>query len=324
MKTLERRNVKAYLALIEELLSCPQGEEWIVLRKYGELVNPELVTVMEQVAKHLANSGDIKAATYLHNWAGKLHHILRENLPASQNNRDHAARTSKADRIDDYTELIQALLSCPEGEESEVLLAHQDLIDPELIKIMNQVASQMEPRDPETANYLSKLAADLDRTWIEHHEFEPTYKKEIAPDPWLDEDEPLPNLPATKNDLDKSTDIANQEAEKLAPTAIQSPVEPNNTLMQLLTKVADTLNRLETTLATQARSQNPLWYMEVLEKALTANWILSTDEVEKLIGVKPHCHHDETSFERGTWIFTKEGKIGAQLGWKVSKKGVDN
>ena len=312
MKTLERRNVKAYLALIERILSCPQGEEWIVLREYGELVNPELVTVMEQVAKHLANSGDIKAATYLHNWAGKLHHILMENLPASQNNRD---------RIDDYTELIQALLSCPEGEESEVLMAHQDLIDPELIKIMNQVASQMELRDPATANYLSKLAADLDRTWIEHHEFEPTYKKEIAPDPWLEEDEPLPNSPATKNDLDQpSTDIANQEAEELAPTAIESPVEPNDSLMQLLTRVADALIRLETTISTQLQPPNPLWYMEVLEKAVTNNWILSTDEVEKLIGVKPHCHHDETSFARGTWIFTKAEKIGAQLGWKVGKK----
>ena len=299
MKTLEKRNVKSYLDLIQKLLSCPQGEEWILLRKHGELVNSELVEVMEQTASYLAMQGKMRAATYLHNWAGKLHHILSENIPITQEN---------SDKISAYIELIQALLSCPEGSESEILAANQDLIDPELIRVMKQVASQMSQEDSETANYLFSLAADLDRTWIEHHEFKPTLKKEIAPDPWLDEDSSI-----TESEAEKIIGLENKTLSTVAD------IEPNQSLIPLLTKVASSLEKLKTTLA-QLQPQNPLWYMDVLEKAIAYNWVLSTDEVEKLIGVKPHCEHNETAYHRGSWVFTKVGKVGAQTGWKVSKE----
>ena len=60
--------------------------------------------------------------------------------------------------------------------------------------------------------------------------------------------------------------------------------------------------------------------MDVLEKAMAADWILTTEEIEQLIGIKPHCHHDETAYHRGSWIFIKAGKIGAQAGWRVQKQ----
>ncbi|MBE7385728.1 MAG: hypothetical protein F6J95_030595 [Leptolyngbya sp. SIO1E4] len=68
------------------------------------------------------------------------------------------------------------------------------------------------------------------------------------------------------------------------------------------------------------RSPHPLWYLEVLEQACTANWQLTTEEVEQLIGVKPHCHRDETVYQRGNWRFTKVGKLGGQTAWRVSKE----
>ena len=78
---MNQQRLRAYLDVIQGLLSCPRGEEWILLRQHQELVNPELVEVMEQVANHLTAEGDIKAAKYLHNWAGKLHHILTDTVP---------------------------------------------------------------------------------------------------------------------------------------------------------------------------------------------------------------------------------------------------
>lgn len=60
--------------------------------------------------------------------------------------------------------------------------------------------------------------------------------------------------------------------------------------------------------------------MDILEKAEAANWILTTEEVEQLIGIKPQCHHDETSYHRGSWVFIKAGKIGPQIGWQVKKR----
>ena len=187
---MNQQRLKAYLDLIQDLLSCPRGEEWILLRQNDKLVNSELIEVMEQVASHLAAEGEIKAAKYLHNWAGKLHHILTESIPIPKNNNDK----TKA-----YVELIQALMSCPEGSEAEILAAHQELIGPELVKIMKQVASQMAVEgDEETASFLNNLAIDLNSAWLKNHEFKPTLKKEIAPDPWLDENSPSHNPPLTE------------------------------------------------------------------------------------------------------------------------------
>jgi maltose-binding protein MalE len=123
LKEMNQQSLKAYLDLIQGLLSCPRGEEWILLRQHGELVNGELVKVIEQVANHLAREGNVKAAKYLHNWAGKLHHMMTENIAPPANNKD---------KTQDYLKLIQALIDCPEGEEKAILEAHQELINPEL------------------------------------------------------------------------------------------------------------------------------------------------------------------------------------------------
>lgn len=307
---MNKPSLKAYLDVIQGLLSCPKGEEWILLRQHEKLVNLGLVEVMEQVASHFAMEGKTKAAKYLYNWAGKLHHILTESVPLTGDNNE---------KTNAYVELIQALLSCPEGLEPEILVAHQDLIGPELVTVMKQIASQMAEKDRETANYLHNLAADLNRSWIEHHEFEPTFKQEIAPDPWLDEDS-LPPDSATKATSDNSEIIANKKTEQSRLLSSQPQIKQNEGLLQLLTKIADSLVKLESTIALGQQPANPLWYMYVLEKAEAANWILTTDEVEQLIGVKPHCHHDETSYVRGSWVFIKAKKIGAQTGWRVQKK----
>ena len=327
---MNQQSLKAYLDLIQGLLTCPRGEEWILLRQNEKLVNPELVEVMEQVANHLAIEGNIKAAKYLHNWAGKLHHILTEAAPKPKKNHD---------KTNAYVELIQALLNCPEGSEEEILAAHQELIGPELVKIMKQVASQMAAEgDEDTASFLDSLATDLNRAWLKSHEFKPTLKKEIAPDPWLEEDSATqqpsktatksePTEPETKSEIRPETEPETQPADLEAPT-IEEPVpsspepqiESDRQLVQQLKAIADSLVKLETTLASRLQPTNPLWYMDVLEKAETANWILTTDEVEHLIGVKPQCHHDETSYQRGAWVFIKVGKIGAQTGWRVQKQ----
>lgn len=302
---MNKPSLKAYLDLVQKLLGCPQGEEWIVLRQHGELVNLGLVEVMEQVANYFAMEGKTKPAKYLHNWASQLHHILIDS---------NSDKGGEDDRINAYSELIKALLDCPEGLEDPILSAHQDLIDPKLIKVMREVADRLIPRDPETAKYLRNMAADLDRTWLKHHEFTPTFKPEIIPDPWLDENKPIssPEMAIT----DKQPERPEATTQQPKPLPEQST---NKAITQLLTQIADSLNKLETTIATQQQTLNPLWYMEVLEKAAAAEWILTTHEVEELIGVKPHCHQDESCFERGSWIVEKAGKIGAQIAWKVRK-----
>jgi hypothetical protein len=305
---MNQESLKAYLNLIQGLLSCPRGEEWILLRQNEELVNPELVEVMEQVASHLAIEGQIKAAKYLHNWAGKLHHILTQTVPTPQDNNDK----TKA-----YLELIQALLSCAKGSEQEILAAHQELIGPELVKVMKQVASQLSAEgDEKTASYLNNLATELNRTWLKNHEFQPTLKKEVAADPWLEDNTPPPHPLETETQPTENEAPAIEKPVKLSPPPKRAS---EGQLAQQLEKIADSLVKLETTLASRLQASNPLWYMDILEKAEEANWILTTDEVEQLIGIRPQCHHEETSYHRGSWTFIKTGKIGLQTGWRVKK-----
>ena len=75
------------------------------------------------------------------------------------------------------------------------------------------------------------------------------------------------------------------------------------------------LERLVGAIASNIQPRSPLWFHEELEKAAKQGWILSTSEVEALIGVKPKGE----IFHRGGWEFVRAGKIGNQGAWKVKK-----
>ncbi len=310
---VNQERLKAYVDIVQGLLSCPKGEEWILLRQYQELVNPELVEVIEQVAHHLTVKGDIKAGKYLHNWAGKLHHILLDNVPISQENQE---------KTQAYIEFVQALLDCTDDcSESEIVAAHEDLIDPGLIKMMRHIASKLAVEgDQSSADYLHEMAADLNAVWLHKHKFEPSFKPEIAADPWLDEESDAPDLPQTANNSKSLENLPSKKAQESVLPSTQPEVKKESPLIQQLKAIANSLDQLETTLATKLQPANPLWYMDVLEQALANNWILTTEEVEHLTSIKPHCRHDETTYQRGCWVFVKAGKIGTQLGWQVQKK----
>lgn len=312
---VNQERLKAYVEIIQGLLSCPKGEEWILLRQYQELVNPELVEVMEQVAHHLTVKGDVKAGKYLHNWAGKLHHILLDSVPLPQKSQD---------KTQAYVEFIQALLDCTEDcNKSEIIEAHEDLIDPGLIKMMRHIANKLSAEgDRSSAEYLHEMAADLNAVWLHKHKFKPAFKPEIAADPWLDKDVESPELSQTVDKLESLENLPSTQAEASGLPSTQPQVKRESQLAQQLKAIANSLSQLETTLASHPKPANPLWYMDVLEQAQANNWILTTDEVEHLIGIKPHCHHDESTYQRGCWVFVKAGKIGAQLGWQVQKKMV--
>ncbi|MBV5260311.1 hypothetical protein FLX56_18010 [Synechococcus moorigangaii CMS01] len=60
-------------------------------------------------------------------------------------------------------------------------------------------------------------------------------------------------------------------------------------------------------------------YLEILEKAAAAGWMIASGEVAQLIGVQPTAPKGGDTFERGNWRFVKAGKIGTQTGWHVEK-----
>ena len=275
---MNQRRLHAYLEIIQELLTCPRGEEWIRLKQHEDLVDAELVQIMEHVASQLLQEGNQQAATFLHNWAAKLHHILiKETEPGED------------DKSPLYLSFIQTLLDAPEAEREKLLSKNRDLIGPGLVQTMKQVARQFQEQGADApAAYLSSLAAELNQAWVEAHEFEPK--------------------------LDKAADPNSQ---------IVIPSDPQQPLADAINEMTQVLHQIKQTLTHQPRPDNPIWYMEVLERAATAQWLLTTEEIEQLIGVRPKCHGKDKTYQRGTWTFVKTGKLGAQTAWRVTKTPLD-
>jgi hypothetical protein len=362
---MQQPQLNAYLNLIQELLTCPQGEEWIRLKQHEDLVDAQFLQVVEQVATQLARQGDRESAIFLHHWAAKLHHILLQEVQTTP---------PETDKADAYLALIQKLLTSPDGLEEDILQEHQALIGPGLVHKMHQVARQFILQgEVETAQFLERLAHQLNQRWLQAHDFQaanlqkaatkPPEKPPIAATQSVSSRTaaegdilPVPDIaapptstavhpeappPIEKPDLsdpwDAPTDAATEPTS--SPPAESAPAPPETTatppveldgsqaIAAGLNAIATALQQLTETLAEPRRSQtspteaspHPLWYLEVLEQACSQDWQLTTEEVEQLIGVKPHCHKEETVYERGNWCFTKVGKLGGQNAWQVSK-----
>lgn len=368
---MNQQRLRSYIHLIQQLLACPSGEEWILLRQNEALVTPELVQVMEQVATQLANQGNLKEAKFLHNLAGQIHHLFVSKT---------IQPTDPEDNSQVYLELIKALLDCPNGSEEELLTANQALIGPGLVQMMQQVATQLTAKgDRAAANYLQHWAMELNRRWLQEHDFQSTTKQEPEPkhpdyppitrpstppepapipvsqsraavpdeaeDVWAELSAELPpanplSQPSSPRPAavvepravapDEAEDVwadlsAEADQSQPAPPLTVPPRSlPEMAIYEQLTRhletIAGALTKLSETLNPPTQPPtNPLWYMEVLERAQAANWVLTSAEIHTLIGVQPTCHHESNSFQRGCWIFVKVGKVGGQTGWRVKK-----
>lgn len=62
---------------------------------------------------------------------------------------------------------------------------------------------------------------------------------------------------------------------------------------------------------------NPISHWDRLYLAAERGYILSTSEVQALTGAKPRGEE----WTRGAFLFVREGKIGAQVAWRVVRKG---
>jgi hypothetical protein len=362
------QRLRSYIQLIQKLLACPSGEEWILLRQNESLVTPDLVQVMEQAAIQLANQGNAKEAKFLHNLAGQIHHLfVAQTVP----------RSDTQDQSQAYLELIQALLNCPEGSEEELLAVNQELIGPGLVQMMQQVAAQMAASgNQETARYLQLWANKLNRLWLEQHDFQPVSKPDAVPNHFEDASvtpttspspvqpvqpaqstQPRASVPqpSPASFPEEEEDFWAEPSEASIPTKSHAPPIPetpivtetpantapipvqdktptplsnsasNESLTRHLEAIATALTQLSETLSRpESPPPNPLWYMEVLERAEAERWVLTSAEIHQLIGVQPTCSKGSDSFQRGCWVFVKAGKVGTQTGWRVMKEQINS
>ena len=64
-----------------------------------------------------------------------------------------------------------------------------------------------------------------------------------------------------------------------------------------------------------AATRDPLQHYAALERAIASGWLLSSCEVRSLIGIQPAGDQ----YQRGSFVFIRSGKIGAQSAWRVVK-----
>jgi hypothetical protein len=319
---MKQRRLNAYLKLIQELLTCPNGEEWIRLKQHEDLVDAELIQVMEQVASQLLQEGNRQVAIFLHNWAAKLHHILVKEKQPTQFNDDDVSQA--------YLSLIQSLLDCSEDAKEQLLADNRHLIGPGLVHKMQQVAQQLiQQGSDDAAYYLQNLAAELNQAWIEAHDFQPKLSKGSTHTPLkatVSDPAPEGKEPSSTSAAEPPISDSDQGASSSPSNTVLPPKEQQQ-LANAIHEMSQALQQLNQMLSHQQRNataSNPLWYMDVLERAATAQWLLTTDEIEQLIGVKPKCHGKDKTYQRGTWTFIKVGKLGAQTAWKVTKTRLNN
>lgn len=151
---MDEQRLRAYLTLIQELLRCPSGEELALLKEHSDLLDADFIKIMEHVANQAEEQGAQGAAYFLRNLAQQLKDAVEQVSEDIENDAD--ARYSA------YIKLIETLLNCPSGAESEVLRKNQDLIDRGFILKVTQVAGMLEEIGEEkAANFLQNIAAPL-------------------------------------------------------------------------------------------------------------------------------------------------------------------
>jgi hypothetical protein len=81
----------------------------------------------------------------------------------------------------------------------------------------------------------------------------------------------------------------------------------------------DLFQSISKLLSASTLARSPIWHLEQLDRVVDAGWILTTAEVKDLIGTKPKLSKGTNNFTRGSFIFSKIGKIGNQVSWSVAR-----
>ena len=152
---MDENRLKDYLNLIQLLVDCKNGEELTLLQNNQDLIDLDFIQVMEQVAIRLKQEGQQEAADFLQTLVKQLKKALgaTELTDISK---------EQGQIIQAYHDLIEALLSCPDGQEGQILKDNFDLLDNGLSETMKQVAETfMEEGEEDTSHWLLSVAAQV-------------------------------------------------------------------------------------------------------------------------------------------------------------------
>lgn len=145
LQKFEQKKREEQLALIQELVNCPSGQESEVLNSQPHLLDGSLTRMMLEVSVDLNEQGYRDIAIFLRNVSSQLGEALVER------------------NKEPYAAFIHLLLNCPQGSERNLINSRPDLVNDVLVRFMEQVASRWETVGKhKEAILLQRLAGQID------------------------------------------------------------------------------------------------------------------------------------------------------------------
>ncbi|BAZ11263.1 hypothetical protein NIES4071_30890 [Calothrix sp. NIES-4071] len=117
-----------------------------------EIVDTNLIELMERVAARATQRGNFGTANFLLDLVQELKEML---APQKESGGEEKAYSV-------YMQVIEELLNCPSGAETEILRSHQDIIDIRFILTLRQLAAMFtDIGEKKAAEFLQKIAVPL-------------------------------------------------------------------------------------------------------------------------------------------------------------------
>jgi CHAT domain-containing protein len=139
---VNENRAQAYTNLIQQLLSCPNGEEPQILQDNSELLDAEFLQVCEVIADNLAEEGQENAADFLRNLASQLGQFLGMND-------DEDGDNSEPDNQQEYIAFLDKVLQATYESDGNpqvvypILAANQDKLNETLVKLYPNLANNL-------------------------------------------------------------------------------------------------------------------------------------------------------------------------------------
>ncbi|WP_449419221.1 CHAT domain-containing protein [Phormidium nigroviride] len=146
---MDENRAQAYTNLIQQLLSCPNGEEPQILQANSELLDAEFLMVCQIIAENLAGEGQENAANFLRNLARQLGQFLGMN------------QGGNSDYLEFLIQLLQTV-SDSEGNPQQVypfLQQNLEQLDLQLVQILTAWANDTFAKVEATQAY--NIALDI-------------------------------------------------------------------------------------------------------------------------------------------------------------------
>jgi hypothetical protein len=150
---MDEQRTQGYIALIEQLLHCPQGQEAELLQAHTDLLDAGLLATMEQVAAYLESQGSGNAQ-WLRGFAAQLAEALRLGTSTPQGN--EAARQF-------LLETLQ-LVWDKRGNPQQIypLWAQQQArFNPDLLAVLPSVTTQLFQGDTERRTFIAAIFVEF-------------------------------------------------------------------------------------------------------------------------------------------------------------------